>query len=91
MDAAIGNGLSNFIVHDAHDMRLLQELGRGARMGARLSITVLSYDVPRHALHPGRLPPGQFSTLLQMLTCDGEHSNTVMNVLVDQVRQQMED
>lgn len=85
VDAAIGNNLANFVVHDAHDMRLLRDLGRECQMGARLSISVFSYDVPRHVMHPSRLPPAQLLTLLQALTCNSERADTVMNVFIDQV------
>jgi len=83
VDAAIGNHLSNFIVHDAHDMQLLRGLGRQAGLGSRLSISVMDYDIRRH-----ETPPPQLLTLLQALSCDHERRDTVLNVLIDQVNQQ---
>lgn len=65
MDAAIGKDLSNFIVHDLHDMRLLRGLARQAGC-PWLSVTQMSYDLPQHTMPPARLPPSGLLTLLQV-------------------------
>lgn len=70
MDAAIGKQLSNFIVHDLHDMRLLRGLARQAGMGTWLSVTQMSYDLPQHTMPPARLPPPGLVTLLQVSKAD---------------------
>lgn len=66
VDAAIGKDLSNFVVHDAHDMRLLRALGREAGLGQWLSVTQMNFDLPRHAMAPTRLLPPELLTLLQV-------------------------
>jgi hypothetical protein len=66
VDAAIGKELSNFIVHDVHDMRLLRGLACQAGMGHWLSVTQMSYDLPQHTMPPARLPPSELLTLLQV-------------------------
>jgi hypothetical protein len=70
VDAAIGKDLSNFIVHDLHDMRLLRGLARQAGMGQWLSVTQMSYDLPQHTIPPARLPPAGLVTLLQVSKAD---------------------
>lgn len=65
VDAAIGQHLGNFVVHDAHDVRLLRALAREAGY-AQVTVTQLNFDVPRHSMPPGRLPPAELTTLLQV-------------------------
>lgn len=73
VDAAIGKELSNFVVHDAHDLRLLRALGREAGLGNWLSVTQLNFDLPLHTLAPGRLPPPELLTLLQVMSQNKSH------------------
>lgn len=86
-DASIGRTLSNFLVHDVHDMRLLQGMSHQCGdLGKHLSIVIINFDVPSHQMHPGKLPPKPMYTLADALTCPASSGTAVMNALVDNVR-----
>lgn len=90
VDAAIGRAMNNFIVHDTHDQRQIQQLIKtaGFEPRARPWICISKMGLPRHSIPNQALPAEGITTVLSVLSFVGSENeqNAVFNYLVDSLR-----
>ncbi len=79
--------LNSFVVHDYHDFSVLKRLFKEQRVRYMPTITVSSFDVPRHAIPDRHRTPAHVTNLMDMLGCSEKKSgHIIMNHIVDSVR-----
>jgi hypothetical protein len=79
----VGPALSNFLVSDQHDLRLLYQLMARCK-NTNIRVCVTRFDLPRHRIPADKAPPAGVQTLMQVLACTDQQVETVVfNHLVD--------
>lgn len=80
--------LNSFVVHDYHDFTVLKRLFKEQRVVHMPTITVSSFDVPRHAIPERHRTPAHVTNLMDMLACSEKKTgHIIMNHIIDSVRQ----
>ena len=80
--------LNSFVVHDYHDFSVLKRLYKEQRAQHMPTITVSSFDVPRHAIPDRHRTPAHVTNLMDMLGCSEKKTgHIIMNYIVDSVCQ----
>ena len=79
--------LNSFVVHDYHDFSVLKRLFQEQRVQRMPTITVTSFDVPRHAISDRHRTPAHVTNLMDVLGCSEKNcGHIIMNHIVDSVR-----
>ena len=89
VQAAIGNLLGTFVLHDEKDLQVFRQCARRAWGGGRQApnATVSSFDRKLVRVPQNRLPPQRYATVQSVLRCNHPtHSHVVWNTLIDQGR-----
>ncbi len=80
--------LNSFVVHDYHDFSVLKRLFKGQRVQHMPTVTVSSFDLPRHAIPDRHRTPAHVTNLMDMLGCSEKKTgHIIMNHIVDSVCQ----
>ncbi|KAK9833815.1 hypothetical protein WJX74_006745 [Apatococcus lobatus] len=83
VEMGLGRVMNDWIIHDHHDLKLLQQLSQGVR-GYQPKCHVFSFDLPPHNLNAHRQPPGHLRTLLRAVNIAAHpQRHTIQNILVD--------
>ena len=87
VEAAVGNILGCFIVHDEHDQRELRQCAYRARAGMVPTVYVMRFDRRRIEIPRERLHPGGYPTIASVLTCTHRnYQDVIWNTLIDHGR-----
>ena len=65
VEMGLGKVMNNWIVHDHHDVKVLQQLSQGLR-AYQFRANACSFDLPPHNLTAFRQPPAHLRTLLRV-------------------------
>ncbi|KAK9811990.1 hypothetical protein WJX73_006757 [Symbiochloris irregularis] len=84
VEASIGTLFNQFLVHDEHDMKLLQSINTSCR-GPSLTIGKRSFDLPPHNMACNPQPSPALTTIYRILQIkeEGQRRTVLQNFLLD--------